>query len=154
MTIPKYKTFFRKSIYSILIANAVLVGGVDTILNGVHQAVSERITNQSELETMVEVERKKAGILEGVKINASLGDQSCSEKIDEDSYRLSLNKDGIHNSLATLRHELYHIARGHCDSLYPPSSRDSSLKRLRNAVKYLLINEPQAIIYSATGIKL
>ena len=96
------------------------------------------------LESLFQEEKAKLGILEK-KIDLVFlpkGKIASSVKI-KDTYRISLDMDC---TLAELRHELYHIADGHCDLKFEN-------KYAFRAV-YLFYMEPQAALYSAFGWKL
>lgn len=87
-------------------------------------------------------------IIKGMKIIAGvnflytlalLGIQGISQalKTSEKEYGIFLSSEAKES---TLRHELYHIAGGHCDNEY-------------NLLKYYFIQEPKATIYQITGLK-
>jgi hypothetical protein len=50
------------------------------------------------------------------------------------------------NTSAVAQHEIYHLTDGHCDK--------KSYGALINKFRYWLINEPQATLYTTTGIRL
>ncbi len=98
------------------------------------------INSQSQLERLLPAERKLVGIDNKVIIdvdnNATL---MGVRKLEEDHYKL-LFPLGRFSDLADLRHELFHIA-------------DKSPSPIRIG-QYMYWNEPRAIFYSATGLKL
>ena len=58
-------------------------------------------------------------------------------------YEISLSSDKLKDPKSfrnTCKHELFHIAAGHCEN--------------SNIFKYILIHEPTTILYELTGIKL
>ncbi len=110
---------------------------------GIHQELSPKIENQVSLKKILEKERKQAGIKEDEIIHVTISknekESSYSIKISEKEYEIFLFNYG--RNLGVLRHELYHIADGHCDKPY-------------NFLKYFFIQEPKATIYQITGLKL
>jgi len=148
----KFNKFLRKSINSLLVANAIILGGIDILLGTAHHIVSPKIANQERLESLLDVERKNAGIADDIEVKAYLGNESCAEKVRDKSYEITIAKHFPFNDTCALRHELYHVAGGHCDDMH--NFKNSYFGRLGNTVKFLWIYEPEAVIYSATGIKL
>ena len=110
---------------------------------GISELTSPKINNQINLKKILEKEKKQAGIKEDkiIYVTISKNEKEVSQaiKISEKEYEIFLFNDG--RNLGTLRHELYHIADGHCDKPY-------------NSLKYFFIQEPKATIYQLTGIKL
>ena len=101
---------------------------------------SKRIKDKQHLEQLVEEEIKRMGI-ENKKISVYIkeGGGICySKKIEKDTYEIILSENYL--NLTTLRHELYHIADGHCDALIemPISKRQ---------FMYLFWYEPKAVLY-------
>lgn len=109
-------------------------------IQGISELISPKINNQIQLEQIIKTERKLAGIKEDIKLYVTMGRKENSQalKTGEKEYDIFLSKRGANKF--TLRHELYHIADGHCDTKY-------------NNLKYFFIQEPQATIYAATGWK-
>ena len=109
---------------------------------------SSQIESRSHLEQILDQERSRAGIKEGTRIHVIMSTDreaiSCAVKRAEGEYGIVLSPDGM--NVCTLRHELYHIADGHCDA----ELGDSTVKYW---LAYLFWAEPQATIYEATGLK-
>lgn len=106
-----------------------------------------KITTQSKLEQMLEMDRKKLDASNNVMIRAALS-QECigkSTKLGDGLYEISLG--GIHANESTLKHELYHILDGHFEDAENLNSE------LLTALKYLFWYEPKARIYELTGLK-
>ncbi len=110
---------------------------------------SQRIEDQSQLESKLLEERKKLRekIKDDVIIHASLdGDEHTSlphsEKIKDREYKIVLTQQCSDQD--TLRHELYHIADGHFEDM-------DRIKYIKNI--YYLWFEAQAVIYELTGLK-
>ncbi|MEK6817681.1 MAG: hypothetical protein AABX80_02660 [Nanoarchaeota archaeon] len=120
---------------SVLYATAIL--GIQVI----PQEFSPKI-NKINLEQILNEERKRAGINDTTKINVQLSNEeeevSYAQKINNGEYKIVLPKISANKNV--LRHELYHIADGHCDEEF-------------TNLKYFFIHEPQATIYSITGLK-
>lgn len=134
-----FKPLMKKYIVPFLIGLSPTIS-VD-LLNNYANLKSEKIIDKSHLEIIVNQEKKKFDI-EDKNINVSFDDAirtSHSKKTGENVYEIHLSKN--QRSVGILEHEFYHIANGHCDKPY-------------NALKYLFIQEPQAAIYGATGVKL
>lgn len=105
---------------------------------------SPPINSQSELEVLLKQERKKLEIPQEKIIHAKLESYngSYAQKVAENEYEITLDNLSLENNLNVLRHELYHIADGHCE------------EGNSNFLLYLYWNEPQAVIYSLSDIKL
>ena len=124
-------------------ANAIYFAGMGCA--EVVGSMSPKIRSQSQLERLVKQERKKLAIPDAIIIQATLEfdnpETSYARKVAENSYEIYLQKYPDQHNLNVLRHELYHIADGHCE-------KESGFLR------YLYWNEPLAVIYSVSGIKL
>lgn len=109
---------------------------------------SPKIRNQSQLEVKLAEEREKlkGQIEDNVTINAVMipGETPHATKISEKEYGIVLDTS---ESEWTLRHELYHVAKGH------PYSATTKTPKIIRALKYLFWDEPQAAIYASTGLK-
>ncbi len=118
-----------------------------SVASSLSQKESPRINNQSELETILKEERKKLLIKDNYAIHVNLTDKNIGNagKIKENKYKINLG--GKFRNISCLRHELYHIADGHCDDCL---SRNIPYR----IIKYLCYYEPQAILYQVAGIKL
>ena len=75
---------------------------------------------------------------------------SSACKLGDGLYTIYLNKYG--QKMNVLKHEMYHIADGHCDIKVPEIPYIPS-EFLRNPLYFFYV-EPQAVIYEATGLKL
>ena len=150
-TLQNVMKYGKKAISTFLVANAIYFGGFLIGANVIHRAFSPSIKTQSELELKLEEERKRLGIKDNIIIRANLSsnpdDNSYAKKLEDNVYEINLEPEVGHN-LDVLRHELYHIADGHCDDGEKVS--DSFI----GGLKYLYIYEPQAVLYSISGIKL
>ena len=108
-----------------------------------------KIHSKSHLEQILDGERERAGIDEAVEIEVRLTNNDWEynhvKKVSEGKYKILLAPDG--QNLSTLRHELYHIADGHCDD------RARIENDFLNELDYFFRREPQAIIYALTGLK-
>jgi len=116
---------------------------------------SEPIRSQEHLEQIMEEEIKKLGI-ENKNILLILDDNEkwnypYAVKIGEESYEININPSK--HKVVSVKHELYHIADGHCD-FGAKFSSDSNIDHLIFYTCYFFYYEPQAAIYAATGLKL
>lgn len=108
---------------------------------------SAKISNQKQLNFHLNEEKKKLS-LENVKIEAEMNQsasQTYSQKIGYNQYKIILSPSG--QNLATLKHELFHIADNHCDDktgAEPGFSADD----IKFKARYLLVYEPKAVVYS------
>ena len=146
----KIKKYSWKAISTFVAANAMYFGlliGGSTICT----SLSPRIHNQSELEQILTVERKRAGIKDYAHIRTRLDYKKKSNSgtylEGEVDYFINLCPL-LSNTLFNLRHELYHIADGQVNESY-----DTPNKIMR-WIKRWYLYEPQASIYAATGLKL
>lgn len=169
--VKKIKNYAEKTIGILLLANAAYLGGlwVSSVWGPI---TAPRIHTASQLESVVNNESARLDLQE-VSIEVHLYDEpffhGSAEKIGDNSYRINLH--GLGRNISTLRHELYHIADGHCDGTLPDDnlssfkksmeylfgdehSLDDKLSRLKTGMEYLYVDEPQAIIYETTGIQL
>ena len=103
---------------------------------------SPKISAQSQLEEQLLIERERLGMDKNIVINAHIGNKSFTTKTGSNQYELGLGDDA---NLSTLRHELYHIYDGHCDT--------GNLTSIKGRLHYLFLEEPQATIYQTTGLK-
>lgn len=153
MNFNKILRYGEKTAKVFLIGNIIYFGGFIVGVNGIHRAFSPKIRNQSELELRLKEERKKLQIGDHIKINAYLsksGD-SYAKKLGPNEYEIKL-EPLLGQNLDVLRHELYHIADGHCD--YFEKMPNNFINGLKHLGKYLYWDEPQAILYSIAGLEL
>jgi len=88
---------------------------------------------------IVEEEAKKLG-LDPSKIDAKYNGEVNGSRKNGERYDIHLKRDFL-STRPTVKHELYHIYRGDCDEKC-------------SKWKYLFVNEPRAITYELTGLKL
>jgi hypothetical protein len=145
----------EKAAKVIFIANIVYFGGFLIGANGVHRCFSPPIKTESELELRLTEEKQRLGLTDSTIIHAHLSqnkkENSYAKKLAPNEYEINLEPVEGHN-IAVLRHELYHIKDGHLDDVKKIS--DSFGGKIEKILKYVYINEPQAILYHMTGIKL
>ena len=108
---------------------------------------------KEQLEIILNKEKKKLD-LNNKNIEIIFNDKirnSTAETKENGSYLISLSKNQRNNSV--LRHEMYHIAKGHCDRYYNTRGIRGFLDIGKRFFDYNFIMEPTAAIYSLTGIK-
>jgi len=154
VTMKKAINYGKKATQMFVLANFVYIGGFVMLANNIIAKLSKSLENQSELEIVLEQERKKLDIDDSTKIRARISENqdedANAQRMNSNYYKITLSPK--YHTISTLKHELYHIADGHCDNLGKiPNSRAGRLKKI---FKYLYIYEPQAVLYSMTGIKL
>ena len=105
---------------------------------------SEKIEDQKKLERVINEEKYKLGLNDVIiKSSLDLEDTACyadSCRIDENEFEIYIARG---NTRDIVKHELYHIYR------MKQQGCDGWKKR-----KYNLVEEPLAILYGTTGIKL
>ncbi len=137
--LAKTASYIKKA----LVVKATLLTTYTSLLLGsqlVSRHFSPSINTQSQLEFILEEEKEKAGIPKTTKVSANIENERLvySHKEGDKKYKVVLAKEN--SQLVLLRHELYHIADGHCDQPY-------------YFLRYFFWEEPQATIYSITGLK-
>ena len=128
-----------------IIKNTLAIfGGYFFLLAGLDVAgklASEKIKGKENIERVVIEESEKLGInpktIRIVNYNEAFV-AAYTKKVGDNLYEMGLGKE---IRRATVKHECYHIANGHCEK---PS----------DIIDKLFILEPQAIIYATTGLKL
>jgi hypothetical protein len=108
--------------------------------------------NATNLDRLVKEERARLNMPDDVSIEVTFVPKVAnSQKLSDKSYAIRLSNDLSYRS--TLKHELYHIADGHCDSLF----EDNEIGHINigHAIaKFLFCHEPQAALYEAFGLRL
>lgn len=138
----------RKFLIGAFIAGAAYPASM-ALLDRYADSIAVPFKNRSHLEDIFKVEAKKLGI-ENKKIEVIYDVElsgplvAYAQKVGQNEYKIVLGPTAYNTS--SLKHELYHIADGHCDAY----SKNSALGFLT----YLFYYEPQSVIYSATGLKL
>lgn len=113
---------------------------------------SQRIETQAELESIVEEEAQKLGLKKRVKAFLHDGLKASSDKIrwyseDGDFSYYKIDVGGFQAKRSTVKHELYHIHKGHFER------RENIRSKILQELAYLFKYEPQATLYELFGIK-
>ena len=119
---------------------------VGTTLTG--RMFSEKIKSQEDLEKIVEEETEKLGVDKPLKSEFGDFPLAFAAKQRDGTYHLHVGRSTASRSL--VKHELYHIHKGHKGISFSKDSRNT----LGRILKYLFIEEPQAIAYGTFGLKL
>ena len=108
---------------------------------------SERIKSQGDLERIAAEEAEKLGMSKSFKVNFhnSQLKEGHASKLDDGTYEINIGHFGSRRSI--VRHELYHIHRGHSDDWKKRTN-------LINILYYYFRWEPQAVVYEVFRIKL
>ncbi|MBS3086589.1 hypothetical protein J4422_02710 [Candidatus Pacearchaeota archaeon] len=114
-------------------------------LSSITRVFSERVNSQEDLDRIVKEEVEKLGITKPIKANFQTSYAGGAKKIGEGNYEINIGGFAARRSM--VRHELYHIRKGHCEKI----REEIGINDLFN---YLLKYEPQAIAYQVFGIKL
>ncbi len=115
-------------------------------LNGIPRLFSEKIDNQEELDRITSEEAQRLGLDKVVKAKFHKIWKEGARKKNDGTYEINIGGFGARRT--QVRHELYYIYRGHCDS------RKRIKSNTLNRLDYFLRREPQAIAYEVFGLKL
>jgi hypothetical protein len=128
----------RKELFGICsgICLTTILAGLSIIGNW----FSERIKSQEDLNRITEEETRKLGIKRSIRANFHESDRM--DAIQYSDGTCEINIGGCTSTRSSVRHELYHIYRGHLDG---SKFMDKD---------YFLRREPQAIIYEVFRIKI
>ena len=117
----------------------------------------EKINSQEDLDRIVKEEARKLGIKKQFKAiyeNDAITTSDIfgvyggvAQRISDGTYEIRIG--GYGRNRATVRHELYHIYRGHCDDCIKKSKNP-----LLNHIDRNFRREIQACVYQAFGLKL
>ncbi len=141
----------KRAVRGLILVLCILVGSYVAVLamSFVGSMLSERIETQRELRAVVVQEAKKLAINpDGVKCRLR---PYFEGRIwfNHNTGLARLEVGGWGATRVGVRHELYHLARGHLE----PGGRVWGFANDSDLV-YYFIKEPQAIIYSCTGLRL
>jgi len=144
------KRIFSKIFKAIFIAIILFVFYVGLLMGIEAYAImnSEKIENSAQLNQLVIEEKQKLNI-EDKQITVKFVDEnstSYSAKTGENQYQVALSPAG--QNKATLKHELFHIADGHCDASQEITQSLTFGSDMEFKIKYLFYFEPKAAIYS------
>ncbi|MDP3918853.1 MAG: hypothetical protein Q8Q35_03055 [Nanoarchaeota archaeon] len=156
----------NKKIENIIIAGGLALIGLNTY--GLYKMSKNPFTDRVQMEEFFDEEVRTLD-LEDKNIEVIVTEEEgdvcsigCSWKTS-DGYIIYLRKkEGLENGFneEVLKHELYHIADGHCDETFAlvKSLRESNYSedfiRLYHDSLYITNHEPQAIMYSIFGLRL
>lgn len=122
------------SAYTLGLAGVSMLGNV----------FSEKITSQEHLDRLVREESKSLGM--EVPEAVFCEDESKASCQKSEDNRCRVNIGGAFATRSTVRHEVYHVHKDH--------PKKPTEERVTDILKYLFVQEPQAIAYSVLGIKL
>jgi len=115
-------------------------------LNGILRLFSEKISSQDDLDRITAEETEKLGMTRQVTPKFHENHEESARKLDDGTYEINIGGFGARRT--QVRHELYHVHRGHCDD------RRRIENGLINNLDYLFRREPQAIAYEVLKLKL
>src|SRR4030042_2496379 len=78
-------------------------------------------------------------------------ENSTTRKTGENNYVMNLSK--YQRNKKILKHESYHVAKGHCDRRYKEAGMNGFYGSQIRFFDYTFVMEPTAAIYSLTGIR-
>jgi len=102
--------------------------------------ISKKIESQQELEKIAKEEAKKLNMSKSFNAFLYLENEA---RATESNGEYSIHIGGMAATRHAIRHELYHIHRGHLD--HPKKT---------SLLYYLFVFEPQAVLYECFGIKM
>lgn len=113
--------------------------------------ISPKITTTTQLEQLISTEREKVNPTNQSKIEIKLMPKNIlysgkATRLDNGNYIIEAS---FPYNEATIKHELYHIFRGHCDEI-----KDASKSLLQKGLKRIFYYEPTAKIYEVIGLQL
>lgn len=109
---------------------------------------SEKIKNQRDLDRITAEESAKLGLDKPVEAYLEKSNEDDSRRFSDGTYEIRIGSGRSGATRSAVRHELYHIHKGHFDD--PLHKRG----RLTRKLNYLLRQEPQAIAYGLFKLKL
>jgi len=112
--------------------------------SAVSDVFSKKITSQEDLDGIVSEEVEKLGMDKPVRANFHGFDRADAKKTAKGSY--VVNVGGSFATRGGVRHELYHIHKGHVE--------DNGKSDLVDKIDYYFRQEPQAIAYEVFRIKI
>ena len=115
-------------------------------LNVISNLFSERIRNQEDLDRIIAEEAKKLGMTRQVTSKFHNTYEAVARKLEDETYKIDIGGSGANRG--DVRHELYHVHRGHCDD------RKKIENDFLNELDYLFRREPQAVAYQVFRLKL
>jgi hypothetical protein len=139
-----------KAACAITAANLIYLATIPAINSTV--ALSQpKLSSIKEIEQVINEEVDNLG-LRDKKLNIILGNTQngrCEAyKLGDNKYEIHLNPP-LGYTRFVIKHELYHIADGHCEKQYLNTFKD----QIGFALNLMYWYEPQAVIYSLTGLK-
>jgi hypothetical protein len=108
---------------------------------------------KEQLEIILSKEKKKFNLNDKnieIVFNDSIRN-SCTRMMDSRGYLINLSKKQRNEDI--LRHEFYHVAKGHCDRYYKTQDIKGFFDIGKRFFDYTFVMEPTAAIYSLTGIR-
>ena len=125
---------------TLILQGGGLYFGTLILLNGGSKLFSEKITEQEQLDDIIQEEADRLGMTKPVKgklwYDESIAEASAT---NGDNYRIDLG--GMHACRASVRHELYHLYKGDCD-------------KQATEIQYFFLHEPRAILYEVFRLRL
>jgi len=115
-------------------------------LSAIERLFSERINSQEDLDRIAGEEAKKLGMNKPFNAKFHSSFAGSAPKLEDGTYEINIGGFAARRSL--VRHELYHIHRGHSDAL---KDRQNDFI---NTLDFLFRCEPQAIAYQVFRLKL
>ena len=153
MKLPKS---IKYTIIGAFVYAAVNIACVGSILGAQYASLrfTQRINSQAELEKILEREKRKLG-LDALSIKAEFQEYTfChSSRIRDGVYKIVLNNE-ICNTIGVLKHELYHIKKGHAGDPSIDIFNALIKKDLPRILYYIYRYETLPTLYSVTGLQL
>jgi len=131
-----------KTIFIIVMVFNIYLGSI-LAMEGLPKLYEKKINGALDLKNALNEEQLKLGMCQDHTILLRIineNEASYSMRLCEGVYEIGLHET---SDCSTIKHELYHIFDGHCDAhnkFFSPT--------------YLFSQEPQAAVYSLTGLRL
>ncbi|MFH1637401.1 MAG: hypothetical protein ABIB71_03180 [Candidatus Woesearchaeota archaeon] len=106
--------------------------------------INDPIKSEEHLIEIVETEKKKLGLEnKDIEVDYSPNWKNYTTK-DGSKYKVTIDRIGADEG--DVKHELYHVKKGHVEKVMGMSALEAN-------IKYCLVYEPQAIMYELTGLE-
>jgi len=127
------------------------IGGISTyvgvmLTEPISYLFSERIKSQEDLDRISKEEAEKLGLKKTFKSNLHENFRGSTRKLDDGTYEINIGGYAARRSV--VRHELYHVHKGH------PDFMRSQENRFLRVLDYYFRQEPQAILYEIFRLRL
>lgn len=151
--LKKYTKMVGRAVSTTFVVGCVYLWGLIATQTIIAHLPPEIELQSPHFEQILDRERNRAKICANKVVDVRFDNDKtripCVRKLYEGKYEIVLSPNG--SNLYTLRHELYHIAEGHCDR----EKTGPYISRIfQDSLTSLFWDEPRAMIYGVTKLKL